>query len=182
MINNFDYAFEETLGLEGGYSDDPDDRGGVTNYGITQATLEDVLRRFVISGITHVSQLTPVLAKAIYKTDYWNKIQLYQVNNVYVAAEIFDTAVNMGRKAAIIIVQKALNYLGENLIEDGIIGPRTIKALNRWAKKDERALLVTLNGFQFKRYVEIVKNKASQQKFGRGWTKRVSLYQKKKGE
>ena len=100
MTNNFDYAFEETLGLEGGYSDDPDDRGGVTNYGITQATLEDALRRSVISGIIHVSQLTPVLVKAIYKTDYWNKIQLYQVNNVYVAAEIFDTAVNMGRKAA----------------------------------------------------------------------------------
>ena len=27
MTNNFDYAFEETLGLEGGYFDDPDDRG-----------------------------------------------------------------------------------------------------------------------------------------------------------
>ena len=129
-MNNFDYAFEETLGLEGGYSDDPDDRGGVTNYGITQATLEDALKRFVISGITHVSQLTLVLAKAIYKTDYWNRIRLNQIYNIYIAAEIFDTAVNMGRKAAIIIVQKALNYLGENLIEDGIIGPRTIKALS----------------------------------------------------
>jgi lysozyme family protein len=82
----------------------------------------------------------------------------------------------MGTSQAVLISQKALNYLGESLAEDGEIGPKPIEALNRWSVKDERALLVCLNGFQFIRYVEIKKNNPSQVKFTRGWTKRIQGY------
>jgi len=177
-MDAFDYAFQQTLGLEGGFSDDPDDKGGRTNYGITEAVFRDALNRMVISGVSDIKDLTTAQAKAIYKTDYWLKIRLNDVRDISIAAEIFDTAVNMGTTMAIKIAQRALNFLGERLEVDGVPGPKTIDALNRWSAKDARALFVCLNGYQFIRYVEIVTNNASQMKFSRGWTKRVQSYQK----
>lgn len=191
-MNAFDYAAKETLGLEGGNSNDPDDRGGETNYGVTQKTLQDALNRGIISGIKHVSQLTPDLVKTIFKEDYWKKIQLDKVYNLFVAAEIFDTAVNSGPGKAVIIAQMALDYLGEVVTIDGVMGPQTISLLNKWGARDERALLVALNGFQFIHFVLIVDDKdlidkmatmvrasSDQTKFSRGWTKRVSFYREK---
>jgi len=50
------------------------------------------------------------------------------------------------------------------------------RQLNKWSSKDERALFVCLNGFQFIRYVGIVEMNASQKRFARGWTKRIQTY------
>ncbi len=180
-MDAFDYAFQQTLGLEGGYSDDPDDKGGRTNYGITEAVFRDALHRMVISGVSDISKVTIAQAKAIYKTDYWHAIRLGEILDIAIAAEIFDTAVNMGTGAAVRIAQKALNFLGEKLIGDGAMGPLTIAALNEWCAKDPRALCVCLNGFQFMRYVEIVKKNNAQAKFARGWTKRVQAYRTEAG-
>ena len=107
----------------------------------------------------------------------WGKLRLDEVSDITIAAEIFDTAVNMGVKAATLICQRALNYLGESLDEDGRMGSMTIAAINRWSRKDPRALHVCLNGFQFQRYVAIVEGDETQHKFARGWTKRVQSYQ-----
>jgi len=173
----FDYAFDMTLGLEGGYSDDPDDRGGKTKYGITEAVFGDAIRRGIISPIrADIRELSLEEAKAIYRKDYWDRLQLGEVKDATIAAEIFDTAVNMGRMAATLICQRALNYLGEDVDEDGVMGRMTIAAVNRWCKKDARALFVCLNGFQFMQYVKIVNGNETQKKFARGWTKRVQVY------
>lgn len=178
MLGPFDYAFGQTLGYEGGYSYETDDRGGRTKYGITEAVYLDACRRGIINlTAPDIRDLTMEQAKAIYLTDYWNRLRLNEVKDAAIAAEIFDTAVNMGRTAATLICQRALNYLGESLEEDGIMGRKTIEALNKWADKDSRALFVCLNGFQFMRYVAIVKENETQHKFARGWTKRVQSYQ-----
>jgi hypothetical protein len=39
-----------------------------------------------------------------------------------------------------------------------------------------RALFICLNGFQFKRYVQIIENNVTQKRFARGWTKRIQSY------
>lgn len=171
----FDYAFEQTLRLEGGYSNDSVDRGGKTNWGITEATLRDAYIRGLV-GTRDVSALNREEARLIYKADYWDPLRLDSVLSPTIAAEIFDTAVNMGRQAAVKIVQESLNYLGESLKVDGIMGIKTLGAINKWTTRDERALFVCLNGFQFRRYVEIVGNNATQQRFARGWTKRIQRY------
>ena len=175
---SFDAAFNQTLGYEGEYSDDPDDRGGRTKYGITEAVFKEALQRRIIKPIVaDIRELTRAQAKTIYLFDCWRPLRLDEVLNGTIAAEIFDTAVNMGRKAATLICQRALNYLGERLKEDGIMGNATLDAINRWARKDARALFVCLNGFQFMQYVAIVGRNATQRKFSRGWTKRVQSYQ-----
>jgi len=171
----FDYAFEQTLCLEGGYSDDPVDRGGRTNWGITEATLKDAYLRGLVST-RDVASLSKEEARRIYKADYWDALKLDSVLSPAIAAEIFDTTVNMGRSAAVKILQEALNYLGESLAMDSGMGMKDLGALNKWSSKDERALFVCLNGFQFIRYVGIVEMNASQKRFARGWTKRIQTY------
>ena len=177
-MNAFDYAFSETIELEREYSDEKADRGGLTKWGITERTYLSAIKRGIIRPVkADIRDLSKEDAKTIYRVDYWDKMRLDEVSAIAIAAEMFDTAVNMGIKAATLICQRALNYLGESLDEDGRMGPMTITAINRWSRKDPRALHVCLNGFQFMRYTEIVKGDGTQQTFARGWTKRVQSYQ-----
>jgi lysozyme family protein len=188
-MGNFDYAFEKTLGLEGGYTNDPTDRGGETNLGITKAVFDSAAQRGIIS-CSDIKNLTIDQSKAIYKADYWDKIWLDAVTHKGIATEMFDTAVNSGTKKAIVIAQMALDYLGETLDIDGACGPQTLSLINKWCKKDPRALFVALNGIQFIHYVLIVDDKdlidklatmvkadAGQTRFARGWTKRIQSYE-----
>jgi lysozyme family protein len=184
----FDYAFKKTFNLEGGEVNDKDDRGGHTNFGVTQALLDRALRMGIVTGITSVSELTPALVRIIYQVLFWNQLSLNQVKNIDVAAEIFDTAINSGPQRATFFVQLALDYLGETLEIDGVMGPQTMGLINKWCAKDPRALYICLNGFQFihfaciidealvDRLKAIVSTNPSQQKFARGWTERVQGY------
>ena len=157
----FESAFERTLALEGGYSDDPNDPGGETRWGISKRAYpgEDIKR------------LTVEQAKAIYWRDYWNRLRCGDMRGD-VAAELFDTAVNMGTGVAAFLAQEACNYLGESLRVDGTIGPVTIAALARQASPD---LLKVLNGLQLCRYVALVTQNPSHQRYARGWLKRIQV-------
>ena len=169
-MNNFPRAFNQTLGLEGGYINDPADPGRETKFGLSK-------RAYPGLDIAH---LTVSQARVIYYHDYWLKLRLDQIGSGIIAAEIFDTAVNMGRHVAVAVAQKAVNFLGDHLTEDGIIGPKTVGALNRWAHRDEKALFVCLNGFQFMRYYNLMKKNLGLRRFARGWTKRIQQYQGEK--
>ncbi|MBN2439388.1 MAG: hypothetical protein JXL20_12400 [Deltaproteobacteria bacterium] len=185
----FDYAFKKTFALEGGEVNDPHDRGGHTNYGITQATLDSALKRGVVSGIRSVSELTPAIARQIYLVDFWHSIRLGEVKNIEIAAEMFDTGVNMGPGKAVLIAQLALAYLGERLDIDGRMGPQTMGLINKWCAKDPHAFFKILNGFQFIGYVDLVngelvdkiqsyfRDDPMQQRNAHGWMKRVQEYE-----
>lgn len=187
-MDAFDYAFNKTLGLEGGYADVPGDRGGKTKYGITEATFKDALEHGIISGVSDIRDLTTAQAKAIYQTQYWFTLDLQDVKDISIAAEIFDTAVNSGTKKAVLIAQLALEYLGEAIDLDSIMGPDTLNRINKWCVKDPRALMVSLNGIQFIHFCAIidqniietiqskVRSTPDQQQFARGWTRRIQEY------
>lgn len=159
---SFEEAFEQTLALEGGLSDDPGDPGGLTKYGISKRAYPDV----------DIANLTVDQAKAIYLRDYWDALGLDSIEDPAIAAEVFDSAVNCGRFAAVRFLQQAIAYLGEPVIVDGKMGPQTIGLANKWSRKDPRALFVAMNGYQFAHYASLSTSK----RFGRGWTKRVQEY------
>ena len=148
---------------EGGYINDPNDRGGETNFGISRNSYptEDI------------KNMTIERAKEIYKRDYWNPLRLDELASANIAEEIFEQAVNMGRRAAARHVQEALNYLRYDIKIDGSIGPETIEAINDF--QDSRVLLKVLNGIQFCLYLNIVKVDPSQGKFARGWLRRITI-------
>jgi len=173
---NFEEAFWLTLALEGNYVNNPEDPGGETKYGICKREYPN----------EDIKNLTVARAKFLFKRDYWDKIYGDYIDSQKIANELFDTAVNNGPGTAAECAQLALFYLGETIEIDKILGAVTIGLLNKWEKKDERALYKCLNGFQFVRYVEIVckveltnivaKSRGVKATFSRGWTKRLQDY------
>jgi len=163
----FKKAFEETVGIEGGYVDDPDDRGGETKFGISKRSYPEL----------DIKNLTLREAWAIYYKDYWNtkKGNLDSLPDS-IAIEVFDTAVNMGMTTARKMLQESLNILNRNELKfidldvDGYIGIKTFKAVDLVL---ERKLLKTLNGFQFCAYKEFAQNNPKQEKFFAGWIERT---------
>ena len=167
ISKSFQIAFARTIGVEGGYVNDPSDPGGETKYGVSKRAhpWEDI------------KNLTIECAQEIAYADYWKPLRLDDVQSELMAAEIFDTAYNCGIGTAALIVQRSLNFIGENLIQDGILGERTIARLNFWATKDPVSLFKCLNGFQFIYYVDCVRSNQTQMKYSRGWMQRINEYQ-----
>ena len=165
---NFEKAFEKVLKFEGGYVNDPVDRGGETNWGITKK----VARNAGYRG--EMKDLTVEDAKKIYRQNYWSIIKLDQIKDDSIAIKAFDIAVNMGTGTAIRLLQKAYNILNQETITvDGIVGPQTLSAINNY--KHKKDLFHLLNVLQARRYIKIVENDESQKRFIRGWLKRTQM-------
>ena len=113
---NFDAAFQKLIGFEGDYSDDKDDPGGATRYGITEA----VARANGYSGT--MRELPLDFAKAVYKRKYWDAVQADALPPA-VRYAVFDSAVNSGVGQATRWLQRALGVK-----DDGVIGPQTLAA------------------------------------------------------
>jgi lysozyme family protein len=160
-------AFARTIGVEGGYVNDPLDPGGETKYGISKRAHPEA----------DIKNLTLEEAQAIAYADYWNPLRLDELKSELMAAELFDTGYNCGVGTAALVAQRALNFFGEDLAQDGIMGAKTIARLNFWADKDPVALFKCLNGFQFVYYVQCVKSNPAEMKYSRGWMKRINEYQ-----
>ena len=162
MANLFT-ALEYTLPWEGGYSNDPLDHGGKTNYGITQATLNRYLDRHPTSNVPDKVELFSVKdAEEIYRADYW---KFDGVKSQAVASKLFDMSVNFGVGTAIKMVQR---IVGVN--DDGFIGPMTIQAINNTLEAD---LLNRLVNSCIERYSHIIEQDPTQERFRRGWMRRA---------
>lgn len=165
----FKEAFKVTIGHEGGYVNRGDDRGGETKYGVSSKWYPDL----------DIKNLTLADAEAIYKKEYWDvkNLRLGNIENEAIAIELFDTAVNMGPRTAGRMLQEALNLMNRDgkkfpdLSVDGSIGPNTLITME---KVDPKVLLKVLNGLQFMKYVEIVRNDPEQEINFVGWMKRVN--------
>ncbi|MDY7001708.1 MAG: glycosyl hydrolase 108 family protein [Thermodesulfobacteriota bacterium] len=166
--SNFSHALDKVLFQEGGYVNDPLDRGGETKFGISKKAYPWL----------DIANLSLEDASAIYKRDYWDKLRLDEIQHPEIAEKIFDMAVNMGPGSAVLILQRALNFLVgatgfSPLTADGVMGPMTLSCANQWCRKDFGSLRKALKGFQFMRYAEIVRTRPDQARFARGWLKRV---------
>lgn len=166
----FDKAFEYTMPFEGwdAYTNDPDDKGGATKYGITVRTLKAI--RFDVDGDGDVTEndvksLTYSQAKDILKRKYWDVIQADSIESERIAIKLFDCAVNMGPARATRIAQEALNDLRYGLVVDGLMGPKTLSALNG---SDEDVFFLFLVSRLEQYYVGL-----NQRKFLKGWLRRA---------
>jgi lysozyme family protein len=125
----FGAAVAFTLRYEGKYVNDPRDPGGATNFGITQASLDEWLHLQRLGGVS-VSQLTVELldvadAIAIYRELYWKRCRGDELPPE-LALVVFDGSVNLGVAASIRLLQRALW-----IDDDGVPGTETIAAANR---------------------------------------------------
>lgn len=175
MTASINALLEDLLRKEGGYVDHPDDRGGPTNFGIT----ESVARAAGWAG--SMRDLPRDFALAIYRRRYWSAPGFEAVAAIApaIAAELFDTGVNMGPGVAIAFLQRSLNALNRqgrdwaDLAVDRSIGPATLAALRRLlavrGAAAEGVLLKALNALQGARYIELAESRAANESFLFGW-------------
>ena len=117
-MKSFKEIIEKVLEHEGGYVNDPKDLGGETKYGITKRFYPDV----------DIKNLTIEQATEIYKKDYWdkNRVESLPQNLWHI---YFDMCVNMGKRTAVKVLQRAAVNRGRNIEVDGGLGPATVDAL-----------------------------------------------------
>ena len=159
----FERIFDYLLKVEGGYSNNKNDKGGKTKYGITEENARD----FGYKG--DMQDLTKDFAKNIYLKKYYLGNKLDKVVNDKVALSVCDFIVNGGAWGAK-KAQAALNELGFDLRVDGILGEKSLAALN---EVDENKFLEKYHDLQRRYYRVLSANKPSQKKFLTGWLNRV---------
>lgn len=160
-MSGFKQALPFVLRMEGGYVDDPDDRGGATNFGITQATY-DAWRESVDQDRRPVRQITRGEVEMIYHARYWRAAKCDALPWPLSAAH-FDAAVNHGVERAGKLLQEALG-----VTVDGIIGPQTLGAVE---SSDVARVLRDLLWIRLDFYYRI--STGTQIKFLRGWLRRM---------
>lgn len=161
---------------EGGYVDHPADKGGPTCFGITQS----VARAHGYAG--PMRQLPREEATVIYRRLYWDRPRFGEIaaRSPRVAAELFDTGVNMGPAVAATFLQRALTALNRNakdypdLVPDGRIGAATLGALDsflclRGRGNGETVLLRALEALQGERYLRLAERRPANEAFLYGW-------------
>ncbi len=180
----FEDAFKIVLGFEGGYVNDPADRGGETNYGITYNTLNNAKAKGWIPFNVTIQNIQLEHAKIIYKKGYWDVVQADSLPHP-LDLIMFDSAVNHGPGAAVKLLQKSLNALLRytELKIDGIVGPLTLRAVNDYIGLDStpgtppdsniRYLCIDVLLNRVELYSSIVNSNRSQEKFLKGWLNRV---------
>jgi lysozyme family protein len=174
--SSLDDLIDALIEREGGYVNHPADRGGATCWGITEA----VARAHGYRG--SMRNLPRDEAALIYQRLYWLRPRLDAVaeRSPGIAAELFDTAVNMGPAVAVAFLQRALTALNRNasdypdLTPDGRIGPMTLAALDRFFTvrgKDggETVLLRALEALQGERYIRLAERRPANEAFLYGW-------------
>lgn len=152
---NFDTAFALLLGHEGDFSDHPDDPGGKTRFGITEAVARQA------GYIGSMRDLPVDLAKRIYLERYWKPVRADDLPPG-IRYVMFDGAVNSGPAQATLWLQRALGVQA-----DGVIGPKTLAAA--YAHPHETLRLSILA--QRLRFMTGLTNWPA---FSRGWARRIA--------
>lgn len=155
-MTDFEKILEFSLKWEGGdtITDDPDDPGGLTKYGISQRAHPSV----------DIRNLTYEQAKEIYRLNYWEAgkcgLLPHLINMVH-----FDCCVNTGLKRAAIILQKSCDVTA-----DGIIGPETMRNV---VDKNQRLLAEKMIVERDVFYENLAKNNPVMGKYLIGWQNRT---------
>lgn len=149
-------SIEKTLHNEGGYVDNPADKGGPTNMGITQADMPGVDMRTI-----SVAQ-----AEAYYQEHYAKPLYA-QIQNQAICDKLFDMGVLFGVGTATIFLQTCLTMEPT----DGIFGPDTLEATNA---ADSTSLLAAFKAILVTHATQIGAQDPTQRQFVKGWWNRIN--------
>lgn len=199
FTSRFLAAFAELLKVEGGFVDDPADRGGATNHGISLRFLKaegafdedgDGIAEFDldmdgdIDG-ADIRRLTAADARVLYFRCFWQRIEADRLPRP-LGEMVFDQAVNGGLVAACKLLQRAINQCLIRaststtrpglLASDGQLGGATFAAMN-WVLRHPGlgmpALAKAYREAAEERYRSIVFRNPSQKRFINGWVSRA---------
>ena len=159
MNKNYPFVIGQVLGWEGGYTNDPRDPGGPTNWGITIHDARTYWKKDATA--TDVKNMPKSVALQIYKSKYWDMLNGDQLPSG-VDYAVMDYGVNSGIYRAARVLQKIVGTT-----QDGVIGLKTIAA----AKKMDPVDVVKKICDERLAFLKSLKTWSA---FGRGWARRVA--------
>lgn len=163
--SNFKPSLALVLAHEGGFVNHPKDPGGATNQGVTQAVY-DAYRKYNGAKVQSVKLITAVEVADIYNKQYWRLVRGDTLPCGFDYA-VFDFGVNSGVSRAVRYMQRLVG-----VDDDGVIGFKTISAVEAAARANEEALIVQYCANRLA-FLQSLKTFPT---FGKGWTRRVVGY------
>jgi lysozyme family protein len=194
VTDHFASAVEVVFDHEGGLADNPNDPGGITNFGISlrwaqrqMAEAGDfVLDLFDTDGDNDIDaddirNMPRASAKAAYLKFFWKPNGYGRIENNAIACKVFDMAVNMGSRQANRLVQRACRAAeGVEIADDGILGRISIAQINH---AEPNALLAATRSEQAGFYRALILRNNALRKHGidvhnfevfkKGWLRRA---------
>lgn len=164
----------DVLSREGGYVNNPADKGGPTKFGITQATLSRFLER--AASVEDVKNLDIGTARDIYELRYYHQPRIDKLPEP-IQPFLFDSCVNHGPRRAIQFAQMVCNEASFGpLATDGQMGPKTKAVVDACYASLGDWMLAALVEERKMFYVSIVNHNESQRVFLKGWIARANSF------
>jgi len=165
-----DQIIDAIIAREGGFGDDPADRGGATTFGVTLAMLRDWRHEPLLESDS-IESLSEDEARVIIRQRCLAGPGLIAVRDEATRALVADMIWNHGLRGATLIVQRALGLPG-----DGVMGPHTLAALN-----GSGVTTVRMSGAfdkvlaeRIRFYGRLIERDPSQARFAGGWLDRAA--------
>ena len=166
---DFEKAVAVVLSHEGGKFINRPDTGEVSRWGLTLKSLRAAGHDVTAADIENMEYGQAV---HYYLTDWWEEYAFASITDDTLATKIFDMAVNMGPREAFTLAQDACNRTNNaGLKTDGVLGPKTLDALNAGATD---AIIRELKAGQMEFYELLAASHPEHQKDLPGWIKRAN--------
>ncbi len=170
---NFERTFQKTLRAEGGMklSKLPGDSGGQTFAGISRNNWPHWAGWAIIdAGRLDDPRLTP-LVRDFYRSNFWEPLRGDEIESQVAIDALFDACFNGG-----LVVGVKLMQIAVGTVPDGVMGPKTIAAINGLKEVtitadtmlDERLFVLRVA-----RYLGIGEKKKEQRQFYQSWMSRA---------
>lgn len=185
-----DNIIADKIGVEGGYTNNPADRGGPTKFGITLTTATKykaaLTTQFGWDG--NMQNLTQPMAVYVYVQEYWNKMNCDAICAIssttpVLADLLFEAGINFGWNQVATWLQQALNVSNlrqayyPDLVMDGNLGTVSVAAIRTLVTKRPSDglsnLLWMVSARAGAKYMDICLNNESQETFLSGWENRA---------
>lgn len=147
---------------EGGFVDDPHDKGGATNKGVTIGTFRQYFGK--CQTVQDLKNITDAQWLYIFKQGFWDRWQADRIGSQSIANLVVDWLYNSGSHG----ITKVQAILGVKV--DGIVGPKTLDALN---SKDRLVLFNQIHEAREKFY----RGLSGFPRYGKGWLNRNNSIQ-----
>jgi lysozyme family protein len=170
----FKTAFQKMLNHEGGYVNDPDDRGGETYKGISRtmhnhwsgwAIIDKFKNEFGFPATLDMCVELQNQVEIFYRTNFWTPLNADHLSNQAIADSILDFSVNAGIITSVRLAQSIVRVKA-----DGIIGEVTLKNLN---SLDFGYFLPAFTVGKISHYIAIIKKRPANKKYLYGWVIRA---------
>ncbi len=176
----FDRAIGQLFAHEGGYVNRASDTGGETNYGITADTLAAYHAAYKDQTISKdVDKISKKDARQIYRTMFFDRYRTGEIIDEGLAEHILDITVNPGPARAALWAQQSINTISQKKLgEDGVMGSKTIAALNALSPRDRAKVHNDLMLKRMRHYEAVIAAEPKKEEYRNGWANRVAHFGK----